>query len=636
MRLILPVTFSFGLPAWGANRRPALGPVEHVALERPANVARRLARVQAGIAVLVSVVVAVLALLAVSLPDEDRPAFALLLLLLTLSGLAMIALTDRWIGRSLDILVRSGSQARQSAAERAADLARVNGRLQRRDRERAELFATMSHELRTPLNAIIGHGRLLLDELDGDLNDEQRADVQQIYEGGRSLLKIVNGTLDFARLEAGAVEVVCEPVHPWPVAEEVAALLQPLADARGLRLTTSLSPSLPPVLADEERLRQVLVNLVGNAVKFTPTGSVELQASASADAVTLAVVDTGIGIPEEARARIFEPFRQVDGGMARAHDGTGLGLAISRQLVELMGGHLWVESNDGHGSRFLVSLPLAPAQPRLAADVPADRAPLAASQHVVLVSDDPAADALVAALADQGVRAARHTPDAWMRDRTSMLAPRCVLADVRGVQAGAWRLLQATASADATSDARIGLFGFSADGHRAFGHQAFGNVLMTPHLSVLPFAELERLLPDRLSAIPADDLALVVGADPLWRRQVSLLLQARGLTPYEVARGEAALTVARGEQVGAVVLDLVADSPGLPELLAELLAALGRRACPLVVVTPDALTPRQQHRLYLGALSWLTAGALPLPALAARIREHVTEPRRSHVAVGEY
>jgi signal transduction histidine kinase len=368
-----------------ARSRSLPSPAEQVALEAPAIRAQRLVRAQVAAVIVASVLAALFGLLGFALPSEDRP------LLLTLAGIMVmigglaVGLTDVGHGRNVRALIQTASQLRQSAAERAADLARINAELVRRDAERASLLATMPHELRTPLSSILGLSRALADKIDGDLNAEQEADVRQIHACASGLLGIVNRTLDFAKLEAGRVTLAAKPVQVWSVVEEVAAVLRPLATARGLDLDATIQPGLPPVVADEEALRQILINLVGNAVKFTDVGRIRIRAESSDARLTIAVADTGRGIEAGAHEVIFDPFRQIDPGSIGAVGGTGLGLAIARRLVQMMGGAIWVESEPAAGSTFYVSLPVA--QPR---EVSPPATPVAVDAADIVVVGDPA------------------------------------------------------------------------------------------------------------------------------------------------------------------------------------------------------------------------------------------------------
>jgi signal transduction histidine kinase len=229
--------------------------------------------------------------------------------------------------------------------------------LEEANRHKDDFLASLSHELRTPLNAILGFGELIEDGYITD-PDELREVARDIVSSGRLLLDQVNGLLDMARVSSGRMEIAREIIAIPTVVETCERVIAPLVAAKWQHLSITLAPGLPPVVGDGARLQQVLLNLLTNAHKFTPEqGAIAVDATATAETVSIAVRDTGIGIaPEHARV-IFEPFRRVETGYARSQSGTGLGLALSRRLVELMGGTLTLESAPGQGSTFTVSLP---------------------------------------------------------------------------------------------------------------------------------------------------------------------------------------------------------------------------------------------------------------------------------------
>lgn len=243
-------------------------------------------------------------------------------------------------------------------------LLQANADLQRLDKLKDEFLANTSHELRTPLNGIIGIAESLMDGVTGSLPQETHFNLSLIVSSGRRLATLVNDILDFSKLKHETIELQLKPVEMRSLAEVVLTLCRPLIGSKNLQLINRISPELPPVSADENRVQQILHNLVGNAVKFTDSGTVEISAELSGaenshSQVAITISDTGIGIPEDKFEHIFESFEQADGTTARQYGGTGLGLAITKTLVELHGGKINVESTVGVGSRFTFTLPVS-------------------------------------------------------------------------------------------------------------------------------------------------------------------------------------------------------------------------------------------------------------------------------------
>ena len=243
------------------------------------------------------------------------------------------------------------NDALRAATAKAREAARVKG----------EFLANVSHELRTPLNAIIGFSDMLLMGMSGEMNPKQRHKMERLKENGVRLLTLINNILDITRIEARRVEIVNKPFAPRALADRLSAQMSVLAERNGLEFKTHIDPQLLEMLvSDEQRLEQIVVNLLSNAFKFTEKGSVTLDFDVDADGNNWRIIvkDTGIGIPPHALNVIFEEFRQVDGSSSRAFKGSGLGLAITRNLVRIMDGYIAVESELGQGSKFTVTFPL--------------------------------------------------------------------------------------------------------------------------------------------------------------------------------------------------------------------------------------------------------------------------------------
>ncbi len=349
------------------------------------------------------------------------------------------------------------------ALARQAGIAVENARLYEQTMEanrlKSEFLANMSHELRTPLNAIIGYSELLISQVYGELNAKQYDRVSRVVSGGKHLLEMINGVLDLSHIEAGQMNLVLVPVLLEEVIYDALGDITPQVEAKNLKLTVNLQPAIPAIQADAQRIRQIVTNLMDNAVKFTAEGEVRIDAvtavvqghssvaghqipetSAVADGnwLVMTVTDTGIGIAKEDQSYIFDAFRQVDSSSVRKFEGSGLGLAITKQLTRIHQGHIWVESEVGKGSTFVILLPLRQrlTSPTIV-DVVDNSYPT-----VLLVDDDPEAlqrmqDALSSGIyqvmtttsPQQGLEVARR------------VRPNVILVDINMSDTRDWELL---------------------------------------------------------------------------------------------------------------------------------------------------------------------------------------------------
>ena len=247
----------------------------------------------------------------------------------------------------------------EKVQERTVELEASNMELEKANRLKSEFLANISHELRTPLNSIIGFSEVLQDGLYGEINEKQDKYLGNIHKSGKHLLELINSILDLSKIEAGKMEFHPEEISFRSTAKEVENVLKPLAIKKGIDLSFSIEEGLDEIIADRLKLKQILYNLLGNAIKFTPDkGSVMLEAKKEGEFFKVAVKDTGIGIKEEELHLIFESFRQADGSHSRDFEGTGLGLTLTRKFIDMHGGQIRAESVEGEGSSFIFTLPL--------------------------------------------------------------------------------------------------------------------------------------------------------------------------------------------------------------------------------------------------------------------------------------
>jgi len=226
------------------------------------------------------------------------------------------------------------------------------------NKHKSEFLANMSHELRTPLNAILGYTELILDNIYGDVPDKIREVLERLDKNGRHLLNLINDVLDLSKIEAGQLVLSLDEYSMEDVIQTVITAVEALAAEKNLKLNVMIPADLKIGKGDQQRIAQVLLNLVGNAIKFTEQGEVKVEVAVSDETFFISVSDTGPGISKPDQKKIFEEFQQADGSSTREKGGTGLGLSIAKKIVEMHGGQIWVESTLGKGSNFRFTLPI--------------------------------------------------------------------------------------------------------------------------------------------------------------------------------------------------------------------------------------------------------------------------------------
>jgi PAS domain S-box-containing protein len=240
----------------------------------------------------------------------------------------------------------------------AVELANAKEKAESADKLKSTFLATMSHELRTPLNSIIGFTGIILQELCGPLNEEQKKQLVMVRNSGRHLLSLINDVLDISKIESGQLQLLIEPFDLRETIKRVVETVSSSADQKGLAFEIQIAPEVDIITSDKRRVEQILLNLLSNAVKFTEKGMVRSEYMVKDDFLVTHVIDTGKGIKPEDMDKLFKPFQQIDSSLEREYEGTGLGLSICKRLLDLLGGEIRVESKWGKGSIFTFKLPI--------------------------------------------------------------------------------------------------------------------------------------------------------------------------------------------------------------------------------------------------------------------------------------
>ena len=534
---------------------------------------------------------------------------------------------------------------REVTEERNRELMRIQNQLRdqasellRASQYKTEFLANMSHELRTPLNSSLILSKLLSDNRDGNLTEEQVRYAETIRSAGTDLLNLINDILDLAKVEAGKIELNPERSQVASLAASLERSFEPLAKAKGILLKTEVLPGTPSeIVTDRQRLEQILRNLLANAIKFTERGEVAMRVSPSPKGLVFAVSDTGIGIPADQHEVIFEAFRQADGTVNRKYGGTGLGLSISRELATLLGGRITIASSPGEGSTFSIELPLecpeqhqteAPKLSMLAqAPIPehtislepvptksrtvgSDDTPKSGQPRKVLIVEDDTVFAeilqgaavemgfepLVTDKADEAVRLA-------VNDR-----PLAVLLDLRLHDHSGMSVLDRLKRDTRTRHIPVHIVS-ATDASRAALHMGAASFMVKPverERILEVFAKLEDRTQNRVKRV------LIVEDDPGQGASLTALVKDTGAEIVLVDRGSLALEkIAQGEShFDCMILDLqLPDMTGF-ELLEKLAKSSERFAYPPVIVyTGRELTRADEERLRRYSESVIIKGA---------------------------
>jgi len=498
-----------------------------------------------------------------------------------------------------------------------SELREQHEQLNAANRLKSEFLASMSHELRTPLSAVIGFADLLLDGIDGELNAEQREDVTQIHTSGNSLLQLINEILDLSKIEAGKMAIETAEIELAALVATVAAAMRPLADAKGLGLDIEVPAGLV-VAGDPLRVRQVLTNLVANAVKFTQRGGVSVRVEEAGHQVRILVADTGIGIPPAAQKFVFDEFRQAEAGTTRKYGGTGLGLAIAKKLVELQGGAIGLESSVGKGTTFWFSLPRQAARPAAAAAPAGGELPAQTRDLVLVVEDEDATRrVIVTRLEESGFRTAEAADAESALRLARRLHPAAVTLDVILPDADGWRVLSELKGDASTADIPVVVVSI-LDGREValeMGAKAF---LAKP----IRKRELVEAVRGAIGRLEGADV-LCVDDERSAREMVRRALASAGAEVRTVQSGAEALVEVKHKVPDAVCVDLVMPEMSGFELVTRLRDLETMKHVPIIVLSARDLD-REAVETLRGNVERFISKAQAQPAdICATVRQTI-------------
>jgi len=520
------------------------------------------------------------------------------------------------------LLMEITRQQNEDLDRLAAELARAKKVEEERAREieaaarlKSEFLANFSHEIRTPLNAITGYCDLLIRDEGSRLTPHGRRDLSVIKANARTLLALINDILDLSKIEAGRAEVVKEVVDLVELADECTASVREILKGKEVTLNADIGPR--QVFSDPLKLRQILLNLLSNAAKFTDAGEIVLTAEAQGTTLIISVEDTGAGIPDDQLPFIFDKFRQVDGSARRRVGGTGLGLAIVKEVVQILGGTLNATSTLGRGSKFTLALPGAIDTSKVSRPSPVGPGAVASPANgpftVLIIDDDPMVQHLLRGhLESEEFRVVSAVDGVEGLTLAREVRPTVIILDIHLPRLDGWTVLGELKGDPAL--ASIPVIMMSVEEQRARGF-SFGacEYLVKP------------VEPDRLvtvvkrALLPSDGDVLVVDDDEATRELVSRHLRRAGYSTVEARDGEEALLRARVISPGLVILDLLMPGVDGFEVL-RTMRAEGMRT-PVVVLTGKSLATDEERILRDGLARVVQKGGMALESVVKEAKQ---------------
>ena len=486
----------------------------------------------------------------------------------------------------------------QKVRERTAELEVARDQALTATQHKSEFLANMSHELRTPLNAVIGFSEVLLEKMFGELNPKQEEYLGDILGSGRHLLALINDILDLAKVESGHMELDLGTFDLPAVLNSTFMLIRERANRHSIHVSLDIDHRLGRFTADERKLKQILLNLLSNALKFTPEdGTVSLKAVLQDVGVEISVTDTGIGIEPEFQQKIFDEFFQV-GDHLKKQEGTGLGLAVTKKFIELHGGRIWVQSAKGQGSTFTFTLPVLPTPEKRSAPTVAmpDTHPNANAPLVLVVEDDPAAAKLLSIyLMEAGFSVEVAADGDTGFEKAKNLRPALITVDILIPKTDGWELLTRLKADQATASIPVVVVSIMEERGRGFSLGAADYLLKPVDREVL-VRVIQRVVRSNARDQRGRSV-LMIDDDPLILELMEAVLRPEGFEVLKAKDGRHGLQIARERNPDLVVLDLLMPEMNGFEVVDEMHGCPETASIPIVVLTNKSLSREEKDRL---------------------------------------
>ncbi len=488
------------------------------------------------------------------------------------------------------------------------------------NRLKSEFLSNMSHELRTPLNSIMALSRVLILQAQDNLSAEQGEYLEIIERNGKQLLALINDILDLSKIEAGRMDVSLRWFSPETTIETIVESLELIAKEKGITITQQIANNFPEIESDELRVHKILQNIIGNAVKFTEQGSINIKAFREKEAVVIQVMDTGIGISKEDVPHIFEEFRQVDGSSSRRFEGTGLGLSIANKTAKMLGGTISVQSTLGQGSKFIITLPIewqgiAPTYEPLSFPL---ATPQSKKKTILIVDDNPQVVTMISNyLSEEGYHTVIATSGQKALELAEVHHPFAITLDVIMPEMDGWETLQNLKKNKKTANIPVIVISVADDQETGFALGAVGYLTKPVHKEIL-ISEIRTIDGAHPYSI------MVVDDNKIDRLEMTRILEEEKMKVISVESGRKCLELLKQSIPDVLVLDLMMPEMDGFMVLDRLRNDPSTKNLPVIVVTAKDLTTEEKNKLETHASSILGKSNLDTKSLLQEIEKQLT------------